>query len=71
MPVEAREGARRDGARLQRAQVRGIRVMGWPAEKIVVKDNRHLGAKPGKLLNEASAAVASNTNYEVSTPARK
>jgi hypothetical protein len=49
----------------------GIRVMGWPAEKVVVKDNRHLGVKPGTLLNEANAAVANNENYEISTPARK
>ncbi len=49
----------------------GIRVMGWPAEKVVVKDNRHLGTKPGKLVNEASAELANNTNYEVSTPERK
>ncbi len=43
----------------------GIRVQGWPAEKVVVKDNRHLGAKPGKLIDEASAELANNTNYEV------
>jgi len=49
----------------------GIRVMGRPSEKVVVKDNRHLGAKPGKLINEANADLANNTNYEVSTPARK
>lgn len=49
----------------------GIRVQGWPSEKVVVKDNRHVGAKPGKLLNEANAELANNTNYEVSTPARK
>ncbi len=49
----------------------GIRVQGWPSEQVVVKDNRHLGAKPGKLLNEAGAELANNTNYEVSTPPRK
>ncbi len=31
----------------------------------VVKDNRHLGARPGKLIDEASADLANNTNYEV------
>ena len=44
----------------------GIRVMGWPAEKVVVRDNRHVGTKPGKILNEAGAEVAGNENYEVS-----
>ncbi len=43
----------------------GIRVQGWPAENVVVKDNRHLGAKPGKLIDEASADLANNTHYEV------
>lgn len=42
----------------------GIRVQGWPAEKVVVQDNRHLGAKPGKLIDEASAELANNANYE-------
>ncbi len=49
----------------------GIRVQGWPSEKVVVKGNRHLGAMPGKLLNEANAEVANNTNYEVSSPPRR
>lgn len=49
----------------------GIRVQGWPAEKVVVQDNRHLGAQPGRLLNEANAELANNHNYEVSTPARR
>ena len=43
----------------------GIRVQGWPAEKVVVKDNRHLGTKPGKLIDEAIADLANNANYEV------
>ena len=47
----------------------GIRVQGWPAEKVVVRDNRHLGAKPGKLIDEASAELANNANYEVRTVA--
>ena len=49
----------------------GLRVMGWPSEKVIVKDNRHLGAKPGKLINEANADLANNKTYEVSTPSRK
>jgi hypothetical protein len=48
----------------------GIRVQGWPSEKVVVRDNRHLGDKPGKLVNEANAELANNTNYEVSTGKR-
>ena len=44
--------------------------MGWPAEEVVVRDNRHLGAKPGTLWNEANGDVAGNANYEVSTPPR-
>jgi hypothetical protein len=43
----------------------GIRVMGWPAEKVVIKDNRHAGATPGVILNEAQAELANNTHYEV------
>lgn len=49
----------------------GIRVMGWPAERVVVKDSRHLGDKPGKLINEANADLANHTNYEVIPPTRK
>ncbi|HOX02115.1 MAG TPA: hypothetical protein P5555_07105 [Candidatus Paceibacterota bacterium] len=49
----------------------GIRVMGWPAERVVVRANRHAGPKPGKILNEAGAELADNANYEVSTIARK
>lgn len=49
----------------------GIRVMGWPAAQVVVRQNRHLGAKPGRILNEAEAELAHNTNYEVSAPPRK
>jgi hypothetical protein len=49
----------------------GIRVQGWPAEIVVVKDNRHLGAKAGKLINEANAELANNTNYEVIVPVKK
>ncbi len=50
----------------------GIRVQGWPAEKVVVRDNRHVATKPGLLINEADAELANNTNYEVRTgaPAR-
>ena len=32
-------------------------------------DNRRLGTKPGKFINETNADLANNTNYEVSTPA--
>jgi len=49
----------------------GIRVMGWPAEKVVIKDNKHVGAKAGVILNEANADVSNNTNYEVKVPERK
>ncbi|MBN2505804.1 MAG: hypothetical protein JXQ71_03825 [Verrucomicrobia bacterium] len=49
----------------------GIRVMGWPAERVVVRENRHLGPKPGRILDEAGAEVADNANYEVATPPRK
>ena len=49
----------------------GIRVMGWPAAQVVVRQNRHLGAKPGRILNEAEAELAHNTNYEVSALPRK
>jgi hypothetical protein len=33
--------------------------------KVLVKDNRHLGAKPGKLIDQASDELANNTIYEV------
>jgi len=46
----------------------GIRVMGRPSEKVVVKDNRHVGVKPGIILNEANAEVSNNQNYIVKTP---
>ena len=49
----------------------GIRVQGWPAEKVVVKDNRHLGAKLGKLIKEANAELANNANYDVVVPVKK
>ncbi len=48
----------------------GIRVAGRPAEEVVIKDNRHMGATPGVILNEASAEVANNTHYEVKLAAR-
>lgn len=44
----------------------GIRVQGSPSEKVVVKDNRHLGETPAALFNDCpSAELANNTNYEV------
>jgi hypothetical protein len=51
----------------------GIRVQGWPSEKVVVKDNRHVGETPAALLNDCpSAELANNTNYEVKqTPVKK
>lgn len=49
----------------------GIRVQGWPSEKVVVKDNRHIGTKPGRLLDEANAVLSNNSNYEVQTVERK
>ena len=50
----------------------GIRVMGWPAEKIIIRSNRHLGSRPGIIHNEANALLADNSNYEVksATPKR-
>lgn len=45
----------------------GIRVMGRPAEKVVVKANRHAGNTPGVILNEANADIGDNSNYEVKT----
>ncbi len=43
----------------------GIRVMGWPSEKVFVKGNRHLAGTPGVILNEANADLANNQNYVV------
>lgn len=43
----------------------GIRVMGWPAKNVVIKDNRHEGTTPGVILNEAEAKTSDNANYEV------
>lgn len=45
----------------------GIRVMGRPAEKVIVKGNRHLGPTPGVILNEADAEVTDNLNYGVTS----
>ena len=50
---------------------RVIRVQGWPSEAVVVKDNRHVGAQPGEILNEANATVSDNTNYQVVTAPRE
>ena len=44
---------------------------GLAAEKVVVKDNRHLGAKLGKLIKEANAELANNANYDVVVPVKK
>ncbi|MGC8743537.1 MAG: hypothetical protein ACP5T0_06635 [Verrucomicrobiia bacterium] len=49
----------------------GIRVMGHPSEKVVVKDNRHIGANPGVILNEANAEIINNKNYIVKIPQTK
>jgi hypothetical protein len=51
----------------------GIRIQGWPAEKVVVKDNQHIGDKPAALLNDCpNAELANNTNYEVKqSPVKK
>jgi len=43
----------------------GIRVYGYPSEKVVVKDNKHIGEKPGVILNEANAELNNNVNYIV------
>ena len=43
----------------------GIRVMGWPAEAVIIKGNRHVGATPGIILNEANAEISNNENYGV------
>jgi hypothetical protein len=45
----------------------GIRIAGAPASDNVVKDNRHVGAKRGVIVNEASAVVEGNENYDVKT----
>ncbi|MGC8830382.1 MAG: hypothetical protein ACP5K7_01865 [Verrucomicrobiia bacterium] len=45
----------------------GIRVYGFPSEKVVVKDNRHIGEKQGVILNEANAELENNVNYIVKT----
>ncbi len=45
----------------------GIRVYGYPSEKVVVKDNKHIGEKPGVILNEANAELNNNVNYIVKT----
>lgn len=43
----------------------GIRLAGSPASDNVIKGNKHLGPKPGVILNQASAIVEGNENYEV------
>jgi hypothetical protein len=48
----------------------GIRVMGWPGERVVIRENRHAGTTLGMILNEAGAEVTQNTNYEVKAVAR-
>lgn len=45
----------------------GIRVMGWPADKVLIQDNRHAGSSAGTILNEARAELSGNTNYEIKT----
>ncbi|MCX8155539.1 MAG: glycoside hydrolase family 55 protein [Verrucomicrobiae bacterium] len=47
----------------------GIRLMGAPAAENVIKGNRHLGPKPGVILNQANAVVEGNENYEVKSQA--
>lgn len=49
----------------------GIRVYGFPSEKVVVKDNKHMGEKPGVILNEANAELINNINYIVKIPEKK
>lgn len=48
----------------------GIRILGYPSEKVIVKDNRHLSDKPGVILNEANAELINNQNYIVKSQSR-
>jgi len=46
----------------------GIRVRGHPAERVVVKGNRHASTTTGVIFDEANAEVSNNSNYEVKVP---
>jgi len=43
----------------------GILISGTPAEKNLVRGNRHVGDTPAKLINKADATLEANTGYEV------
>ncbi len=49
----------------------GISIIGAPAENNVVSGNRHVGDRPGVIINGANARVENNTGYTVEIPVIK
>jgi hypothetical protein len=46
----------------------GISIIGTPAANNLVKGNRHVGERPGVIVNGAEARLENNTGYTVKIP---